>query len=80
MKIIVKNRTGIEDWIIKKANHRREHFNISEKFVYPYDLGVKENLRQVFNWTGGFRPIGDGIWWNILEGCNQFTLSVEKFN
>lgn len=60
----------------QKARHRREHFKIKEEFIYPYDLGLKENLRQVFNWTGNFRPIGDGFSWNILECCDQFTFSV----
>ncbi|RNA42259.1 palmitoyltransferase ZDHHC6 isoform X1 [Brachionus plicatilis] len=78
MKSIVRNRTGIEDWIIKKAKHRREQNNIEEKFVYPYDLGKLENMRQVFNWSGNFRPIGNGFEWNLVDGCDQFTLSLEQ--
>lgn len=78
IKIIIKNQTGIESWILKKANHRREHFNVKEKFIYPYDLGLKENLRQVFNWTGDLRPIGNGIWWNTRGGCDQFSLTMEQ--
>ena len=35
-------------------------------------------MRQVFNWNGNFRPIGDGIWWQCVEGCDQFTLTVEQ--
>ena len=76
--MILKNKTGIESWIVKKAEHRREHFNMTEKFLYPYDLGRKENLRQVFNWSGDMRPIGDGFSWNVADGCDQFTLTLEQ--
>ncbi|CAF0876321.1 unnamed protein product [Brachionus calyciflorus] len=78
MKVALKNQTGIEDWIIKKAHHRREQNNITEKFIYPYDLGKKENLRQVFNWSGNFRPIGNGMEWKVVDECDQFTLSLEQ--
>lgn len=78
VKSIVKNQTAIESWIIKKAIHRREHFKMNEHFVYPYDLGLKENIRQVFNWSGDFRPIGNGVWWIIARNCDQFTLTVEQ--
>lgn len=80
MKVALKNQTGIEDWIIKKALHRREQNNITEKFIYPYNLGKKENLRQVFNWSGNFRPIGNGMEWKVVDECDQFTLSVNLFN
>lgn len=76
IKSIIRNRTGIEDWIIKKAKHRREQNNIEKEFTYPYDLGNLENMRQVFNWNGNFRPIGDGFEWQVVSGCDQFTLSV----
>ena len=36
-------------------------------------------MRQVFNWDGNLRPIGNGIWWPIIEGCDQFTLTVNKY-
>jgi len=49
---------------------------LDEKFKYPYNLGRKENLRQVFNWSGDFRPIGNGIWWNVTKDCDQFTITV----
>ena len=64
--------------IQKKAIYRRENSEIKENFIYPYDLGLKENLRQVFNWNGNprFRPIGDGIIWNVNELSDQFTLTV----
>jgi hypothetical protein len=72
---IWRNETGIESWIIKKAIHRRKQ-NKLQDFIYPYDLGRKENYMQVFNWNGNLRPIGDGIWWVIRQDCDQFTLTV----
>lgn len=80
MKSIIRNQTGIENWIVQKAIHRRKHFNIPGNFVYPYNLGRKENLHQVFNWRGDLRPIGDGFWWNVRDGCDQFTLTVEQLS
>ena len=63
-----------------QANFRRENLQISEKFIYPYDLGLKENLRQVFNWNASgrarFQLIGDGIKWNVNESSDQYTLTV----
>jgi hypothetical protein len=46
--------------------------------VYPYDLGWRENLRQVFNWSGDLRPIGNGFVWQVVDGCDQFTLTQEQ--
>lgn len=45
MKGILRNRTGIEDWIVEKAVHRRGPDDPS--FVYPYNLGWKCNFSQV---------------------------------
>ena len=45
MRAILQNKTGIEDWIIKKALFRRPP---NEKpFVFPYNLGWKNNFAQV---------------------------------
>jgi hypothetical protein len=60
-----------------KAKHRRKGTKL-DQFIYPYDLGLKENFRQVFNWTGNLRPIGNGIWWNVRADCDQFTLTVNS--
>ena len=38
MRSIWRNQTGIEDWIIEKANYRRK--DTEEKFVHPYDLVI----------------------------------------
>lgn len=71
LKIIVRNETSIENWIVAKAQMRdREN---EEDFVYPYNLGVAENLKQVFIY-----PLGDGINWPVAPGCNQYTLTVEQ--
>lgn len=68
----MRNRTGIEDWILEKANYRYERTN--EQFLFPYDLGVWQNIRQVVNW--GCAPVGDGIYWKVRSGCTQYTLTV----
>lgn len=87
LKSIIKNRTGIEDWILDKALYRRkaiakaakeagdEEFKI-ESFVYPYDLGWKRNISEVLNFT--CLPIGDGVSWKVVDGCDQFTLTVRN--
>ena len=58
-----------------KAKHR--HSKLESKFVYPYNLGRKRNLLEVFTWQG--RPQGDGISWPVVEGCTQYTLTVSSF-
>lgn len=45
LRSIVRNQTGIEDWIVEKAHHRRNPGD--PKFVFPYNLGWKNNLKQV---------------------------------
>ncbi|CAF0959313.1 unnamed protein product, partial [Didymodactylos carnosus] len=73
---IIKNQTGIENWILRKAidrSHRAE-----KKFIYPYDLGFKENVRHVFNWRNGFSSIGDGLVWTVRDGSDQYDLTREQ--
>ncbi|EDS42292.1 conserved hypothetical protein [Culex quinquefasciatus] len=74
VRAIVNNRTGIEDWIVEKAKHRRE--GTEETFRYPYDLGKWKNIMQVASLTCS--PIGNGVEWAIAEGCDQFTLTREQ--
>ncbi|XP_044260016.1 palmitoyltransferase ZDHHC6 isoform X1 [Tribolium madens] len=74
IRAILRNRTGIEDWIMEKANYRRKSRN--EKFIFPYDLGVWQNIRQVVNFS--CQPIGDGIFWPVVDSCDQFTLTREQ--
>lgn len=72
VRAIVRNRTGIEDWIVEKAEHRRK--STKEVFVYPYNLGFWTNVKQVINLN--CTPVGDGINWPVLKGCDQYTLTV----
>lgn len=56
LKSITSNKTQIEDWIVSKANSRRREANMAP-FVYPYDLGMWNNITEVlfylnnFNWS-----------------------------
>ncbi|CAH0395836.1 unnamed protein product [Bemisia tabaci] len=75
LRTILTNRTGIEEWICDKAKHRRRDKK-DPPFIYPYDLGMKKNFLQVINWK--CEPVGDGIHWPVLEGCDQYTLTVEQ--
>lgn len=59
---------------MEKAKYRREESG--EEFIFPYDLGYLENMRQVADWSCA--PIGDGIEWKIRDDCDQYTLTVSK--
>ncbi|KAJ8931441.1 hypothetical protein NQ314_015623 [Rhamnusium bicolor] len=74
IRAIIRNRTGIEDWILEKANFRRR--NLNEKFLFPYDLGPRKNFLQVVNFS--CHPVGDGISWPVIKGCDQYTLTREQ--
>lgn len=69
LKAILRNQTGIEDWIVTKANSRAR----TEPFVYPYNLGAWENAKLVF-----LNPLGDGINWPVRPECHQYTLTVSS--
>lgn len=71
MKCIIKNETSIENWIVAKALGRyREE---GDEFIYPYNLGWWRNIKQVL-WD----PPGNGIVWNIVDSCHQYTLTREQ--
>lgn len=70
----MRNRTGIEDWILEKARYRRDETD--PEFLFPYDLGALENIKQVADWSCA--PIGDGINWKVRGGCDQYTLTVNS--
>ncbi|XP_013391587.1 palmitoyltransferase ZDHHC6-like [Lingula anatina] len=76
MKSVFRNETGIETWIKDKAYYRDRDEEEEGEFIYPYDLGRKKNFFQVFSWSGF--PVSDGIWWEVREGCDQYTLTVEQ--
>ncbi|XP_071829499.1 palmitoyltransferase ZDHHC6-like [Apostichopus japonicus] len=72
LKVVRRNETGIESWIRAKAEARERE----DEFIYPYNLGWKENMKQVLRWQG--RPQGDGFTWPVVKGCNQYTLTMEQ--
>lgn len=74
LRSILRNKTGVEEWIVKKAIYRRQPYD--ENFIFPYDLGWKKNFIQVFNWN--LEPMGDGISWPVVKGCHQYTLTIEQ--
>jgi len=74
VKSIMRNQTGIEDWIMEKATYR--HRNSDTQFVWPYNLGRLANLQQVV--TRSCKPPGDGITWPVVEGTDQYTLTREQ--
>lgn len=75
-KSILRNETGIESWINEKAEARDRDENEPEDWVYPYDLGRWNNLKQVFTWSG--HPVSDGFTWDVAKGCDQFTFTEEQ--
>ena len=42
LRAILRNQTGIEDWIVEKADYRRR--NTKEKFLHPYHLVSTKDL------------------------------------
>lgn len=73
---VCRNRTGIEDWILEKAKYRRE--GTGDTFIFPYHLGVWQNIRQVFPAPFSCATVGDGLWWRVNEASDQFTLTLEQ--
>ncbi|XP_008549087.1 palmitoyltransferase ZDHHC6 [Microplitis demolitor] len=74
LSAILRNTTGIEDWILEKAKYRR--FGTDDVFIHPYSKGWLFNIKQVLKWH--CMPEGDGIVWPVREGCDQYTLTVEQ--
>jgi palmitoyltransferase len=70
LKNILCNQTTIENLILCKARDR-DHQRI-EPFIYPYDLGFRENLRQIFN------RVDDGLTWSVRADCDQYTFTREQ--
>ncbi len=73
MKVVLRNQTGIEDWVHEKAAYRREGTD-EPPFLHPYNLGWRENFAQVINWS--LQPIGDGITWKVREKCHPYAFTV----
>ncbi|XP_046743875.1 palmitoyltransferase ZDHHC6 [Diprion similis] len=74
LKAILRNRTGIEDWINEKAEYRR--YGTNEKFIHPYSRGWFKDTKDVLTWN--CIPKGDGITWPVVDGCDQYTLTREQ--
>lgn len=47
MKYVLKNCTTIEDWIVGKALSRREQDQSLQPFIFPYNLGKVNNIKEV---------------------------------
>lgn len=47
MKYVLKNCTTIEDWIVGKAISRREQDQNLPQFIFPYNLGQINNIKDV---------------------------------
>lgn len=81
LRAVIRNRTGIEDWILDKAIYRRKAIIKAARdagdnaFVYPYDIGWVKNLAQVVNFS--CVPVGDGVSWPVVDGCDQYSLTVK---
>jgi len=105
VKILLSNKTSIERWICEKAEDRQNTVQdldltdeetkqiinkASEKpFIYPYDLGKLENIKQVLGWHGfKNKPCCSGFLdWPVLNNekvgghkCGQFDLTVEQLS
>ncbi|GMT24184.1 hypothetical protein PFISCL1PPCAC_15481, partial [Pristionchus fissidentatus] len=80
LKGIYKGMTALEDYIVSKAEHSREEEEEEgievTPFVFPYDLGWKSNMKEIFSGWGTAH--GNGIWWPIRNGTDQFTLTKEQ--
>lgn len=73
LKIVFTNKTGIEAWIVDKANWRlKDVLELDEIYEYPYDLGRKGNFYDVF-----VTP-GNGISYPVKPGCHEFSLTYEQ--
>lgn len=75
IKSILTNQTGIEAWILTKADRDRPDDSV---FIYPYDLGTFNNVKQVMTWSHDC--IGDGLFWPVKDGCTQYDLTIEQLD
>ncbi|CAA92831.2 Palmitoyltransferase [Caenorhabditis elegans] len=89
LRYVIRNRNGIEDYIHGKSlNMRKVHEGDDEEeiewikslgeWTYPYDLGWKRNLREVFIGIFDGRTRGNGTWWPVVNGCTQFTFTIDQ--
>ena len=75
IKAIVTNQTTVETKIKRRADSRLR--GKGKTFVWPYDMGTWENLKQVMK-NFPCVPAGNGLEWEVVAGCDQFTLTREE--
>ena len=75
IRAIVYNQTSVEAKIRRRADTRLRE--TGETFVWPYDMGRWENFKQVMRHFPCV-PAGNGVEWEVVSGCDQFTLSREE--
>ncbi|TKR96307.1 hypothetical protein L596_010347 [Steinernema carpocapsae] len=69
LRSVATNRTEIERYIEQKTEaYPRED---KKAFVWPYDLGFARNVT-----TTLFETTGNGFFFRVVEGTDQFTLSI----
>ncbi|KNC81916.1 hypothetical protein SARC_05789 [Sphaeroforma arctica JP610] len=81
LRIVLRNRSDIEAWIMLKADDRRQPEE--EPFAFPYTLSRRANFAAVFGpsplwWFIPTASHGNGLWWDVVEGCDQYTLTREQ--
>ncbi|GMR48076.1 hypothetical protein PMAYCL1PPCAC_18271, partial [Pristionchus mayeri] len=80
LKGIYKGKTALEDYIVSKADHSREELSEEGEeatpFIFPYDMGWRMNCCEILSGMGSTR--GNGVWWPVRKGTDQFTLSEEQ--
>jgi len=74
IKCVSTNISGIESWILDKAKRPRPE---GEVFVHPYHLGWRRNLRETFCRKEEYDD-DEGTVWPVIDGCNQYTLTIEQ--
>ncbi|KAJ9442840.1 Palmitoyltransferase PFA4 [Diplonema papillatum] len=79
------NMTPIEGYIVDKAETRRVNRTPSiPSFTYPYDLGFRRNVWEVFGHSAAtcFLPTACPfrVYWPVLHGCSQFDLTMEQLS
>eukprot|EP00446_Apocalathium_sp_SHHI-4_P003149 CAMPEP_0177188560 /NCGR_PEP_ID=MMETSP0367-20130122/19793_1 /TAXON_ID=447022 ORGANISM="Scrippsiella hangoei-like, Strain SHHI-4" /NCGR_SAMPLE_ID=MMETSP0367 /ASSEMBLY_ACC=CAM_ASM_000362 /LENGTH=568 /DNA_ID=CAMNT_0018636025 /DNA_START=76 /DNA_END=1782 /DNA_ORIENTATION=+ len=75
------NLSMVEELVVDKAKARR-YDSKEAQFVFPYDLGERENWKEVLgrSWRTWFLPLkfdGSAVWPTLREGSGAFDLSVE---
>ena len=57
-----------------QADYRHREEETDAPFVFPYNLGRWKNFRLVCHFRR--RRELDGCWWPVIDGCDQYTLTV----